>query len=124
MEIKYMICKKCGQIISVIKDTGVPIICCGQPMEEIQAGVVDAAVEKHVPVYELNGNTVSVNIGEVDHPMTEEHYIQWISLHTKSGYQRKNLAPGDNPHVEFSLGDNDEVIAVYAYCNLHGLWKK
>lgn len=124
MKIKYMICKKCGQIISVIKDTGVPIICCGQPMEEIQAGVVDAAVEKHVPVYELNGNKLSVNIGEVDHPMTEDHFIQWISVLTTSGYQRKNLAPGDNPHVEFSLSDNDEVIAVYAYCNLHGLWKK
>ena len=76
MEIKYLKCAKCGQIISVIKDTGVPIICCGQPMELIEAGVVDASLEKHVPVYENSDNMLRVNIGIEDHPMTEEHYIE------------------------------------------------
>ena len=76
MEIKYLKCAKCGQIISVIKDTGVPIICCGQPMDVIEAGVTDAAVEKHVPVYENSDNMLRVNVGIEDHPMTEEHYIE------------------------------------------------
>ena len=124
MEIKYLICKKCGQIVSVVKDTGVPIICCGQPMEEIVAGEVDAAKEKHVPVYENSDNMLRVNVGLEDHPMTEEHYIQWVAVQTKLGYQRKNLNPGDVPHAVFSLVEGDEVVAVYAYCNLHGLWKK
>ena len=124
MEIKYRKCAKCGQIVSVIKDTGVPIICCGQPMEAIEANVVDAAVEKHVPVYENSDNMLRVNIGIEDHPMTEEHYIEWIACVTKFGYQRKNLKPGDVPHAVFSMVDGDEVVAVYAYCNLHGLWKK
>lgn len=124
MEVRYKICKKCGQIISIIKDTRVPIICCGQPMEDIEAGVTDAAVEKHVPVYDNSDNILRVNVGIEDHPMTEDHYIQWISVVSKFGYQRKSLAPGDAPHAVFSLVDNDEVLAVYAYCNLHGLWKK
>ena len=124
MEIKYLKCAKCGQIVSVVKDTGVPIICCGQPMEEIEAGVTDAAVEKHVPVYENSDNMLRVNVGIEDHPMEEEHYIEWIAVTTKLGYQRKNLKPGEPPHAVFSLVDHDEVIAVYAYCNIHGLWKK
>ena len=76
MEIKYLKCAKCGQIISVIKDTGVPIICCGQPMEPIEAGVTDASLEKHVPVYENSDNMLRVNVGIEDHPMTEEHHIE------------------------------------------------
>lgn len=76
MKIKYFKCSKCGQIIAKIKETAVPVICCGQPMDEIEAGVVDAALEKHVPTYTLDGNTLHVRIGEVDHPMTEDHYIE------------------------------------------------
>ena len=124
MEMKYLKCAKCGQIISVIKDTGVPIIYCGEPMQEIKAGMSDGAKEKHVPVYENSDNMIRVNIGIEDHPMEEEHYIEWIAVVTKFGYQRKNLKPGNVPHAVFSLVDGDEVVSVYAYCNIHGLWKK
>ena len=114
----------CGNIVAVVKDSGVPVVCCGEPMKEIKAGEMDAAVEKHVPVYEVAGNIVNVTVGEVEHPMIPEHYIEWISIHTRQGNQRKELKPGEAPKVSFALCEGDEVIAVYAYCNLHGLWKK
>lgn len=121
---KFLKCKHCGQIIAMVKETGVPIICCGDPMEEIVPGTVDASVEKHVPVVEQNGNLVKVTIGSTEHPMTEEHHIEWIALQTKFGNQRKTLSPNDKPVVEFALLDGDEIIAAYEHCNLHGLWKK
>ena len=92
-------------------------------MKEIVAGEVDAAKEKHVPVYKIEGNKVIVNVGEVEHPMQEEHYIEWISIQTKHGNQRKALKPTEKPEVYFLISDDDEIEAVYAYCNLHGLWK-
>ena len=124
MELKFLKCSKCGQIIAVVKDTGVPIICCGEPMQELVAGSVDAAVEKHVPCISQEGSLVTINVGDVDHPMIEEHYIEWIALRTKFGNQRKLLNPGDKPCAKFVLLEGDEVIEAYAYCNLHGLWKK
>ncbi len=123
MDMKFFKCKHCGQMIAMVKETGVPIICCGEPMEEIVAGTTDAAQEKHVPVYTVEDNKVSVKVGEVEHPMTEEHYIEWIALKTKFGRQRKVLNPGDKPEVCFRICDGDEVEEVYAYCNLHSLWK-
>ena len=98
-------------------------MCCGQKMTEIVPGSVDAAAEKHVPVWTVEGNTVKVKVGEVAHPMLPEHYIEWVSLQSKCGNQRKQLRPGDAPEVSFALTDGDEVEAVYAYCNLHSLWK-
>ena len=92
-------------------------------MEEIVPGTVDASLEKHVPVWEKQGNTVVVTVGAVEHPMAEEHFIEWVSLKTKQGNQRKALLPGQAPQVTFALCEGDEVEAVYAYCNLHGLWK-
>ena len=123
MEMKFYRCEHCGQIVAIVKGTGVPIMCCGQAMSEIVPGTVDASLEKHVPVYEVNGNKVSVKVGAAEHPMVDEHYIEWIALQTKTGNQRKSLQPGQKPEVCFSICDNDEVVAVYAYCNLHGLWK-
>ena len=123
MEMKFYRCAHCGKIIAVVKESGVPVMCCGQKMEEIVPGTTDAAVEKHVPVYEVKDNVVTVCVGSVAHPMTEEHYIEWVSLQTKSGNQRKALKPGDEPKVCFALLDGDEVAAVYAYCTLHSLWK-
>ncbi len=123
MEMKFYRCAHCGKIIAVVKESGVPVMCCGQKMEEIVPGTTDAAVEKHVPVYEVKDNVVTVCVGSVAHPMTEEHYIEWVSLQTKSGNQRKALKPGDEPKVCFAILDGDEVEAVYAYCNLHSLWK-
>ena len=123
MELRFYRCETCGQIIAVVKKTGVPVMCCGKPMKEIIPGTVDASAEKHVPVFETNGRDVKVRIGSVDHPMTAEHYIEWVCLKTKQGNQRKPLHPGDKPEVCFSICEGDEVEAVYAYCNLHSLWR-
>ena len=123
MEQKYFICKHCGNIYAAVKQTKVPVMCCGAKMEEIIPGTVEASVEKHVPVYTVEGNLVKVEVGSVEHPMQDVHYIEWISIQTKQGNQRKALVPGQKPEVCFSICDGDEVEAVYAYCNLHGLWK-
>ena len=122
MELKFYRCKICGKIIAIVKDTGVPTICCGQEMEQIIPGTTDASVEKHVPVITVNCNEVEVKVGSVDHPMAPEHYIEWIALSTKQGNQRKCLKPGDAPVAKFALVAGDEVVKAYAYCNLHSLW--
>ena len=123
MEIKVYRCKHCGNIAIKVINSGVPMSCCGEAMEELVPGSVDAAVEKHVPVYEVKDNIVTVTVGSVEHPMIDVHYIEWVSLKTKQGNQRKALNPGDEPKVEFAICEGDEVEAVYAYCNLHSLWK-
>ena len=123
MEMEFYRCAHCGQIVAVVKKTGVPIVCCGEKMQKIVPGTTDASVEKHVPVWKKEGNLVTVTVGAAAHPMTEEHYIEWVSLQTKFGNQRKALKPGDEPQVCFKVCDGDEVEAVYAYCNLHSLWK-
>ena len=120
---RFFICKRCGNIVAMVKNSGVPVMCCGAKMEELIPGTSDASLEKHVPVISINGHLVTVKVGSVAHPMAEEHYIEWISLQTKQGNQRKLLKPGDAPEVTFALVDGDEVEAAYAYCNLHGLWK-
>ena len=91
-------------------------------MKELVPGTVEASTEKHIPVATVEGNLVKVSVGAVEHPMTEEHLIQWVYLQTTSGGQRKVLTPGAAPTVSFSLTDDDKPVAVYAYCNLHGLW--
>lgn len=120
---RLYICEHCGNIIETIKESGVLVVCCGQKMTLIEAGATDAAVEKHVPVYEVKDGIVSVTVGEVTHPMTDAHYIEWIALETNKGSQRKALTPADGPKAGFALCEGEEVKAVYAYCNLHGLWK-
>lgn len=120
---KFYICRHCGNIIGKVKDAGVPVVCCGQKMEELIPGSVDAATEKHVPVVNVEGNIVNVRIGSVDHPMTEEHLIEWVYLETEEGGQKKVLKAGDAPALSFALTEGDKAKAVYAYCNLHGLWK-
>ena len=124
MEQKFYVCEHCGNIVEVVKDAGVPIVCCGQKMTELVAGTTDAAVEKHVPVYEVTDGRVSVKVGEVEHPMVEAHYIEWVSLQTNKGTQMKKLSPEQKPEVVFAICEDETVEAVYAYCNLHGLWKK
>ena len=123
MEQKFYICEHCGNIIAMVKNKGVPVMCCGQKMTEIIPGTSDASQEKHVPVYTVDGNLVNVKVGAVEHPMLPEHYIEWVSLQTKCGNQRKVLKPGDKPEVCFAICDGDEVEAVYAYCSPHSLWK-
>ena len=123
MEQMFYICEHCGNIIAKVRDSGVPVVCCGQPMTRIVPGTSDGAYEKHVPVYTVEGNIVTVTVGAVEHPMVDVHYIEWISLQTSSGNQRKVLKPGDAPKACFALCEGDKVEAVFAYCNLHSLWK-
>lgn len=120
---KFYVCETCGNFVGMIKDSGVPMMCCGKKMKELIPGTTDAAFEKHVPVYTVEGNIVTVTVGAVKHPMLDVHYIEWIAIETEKGAQRKVLKPGEAPTVSFALTDDDAVVAVYAYCNLHGLWK-
>ena len=120
---KFYICNHCKNIIGKIHDAGVPVVCCGEKMAELVPNTTEAATEKHLPVVTIEGTNVNVKIGSVDHPMTEEHLIQWVYLETAEGGQRKNLKAGDKPELNFAITAGDKVKAVYAYCNLHGLWK-
>ncbi|MDR1764771.1 MAG: desulfoferrodoxin [Lachnospiraceae bacterium] len=119
---KFLVCKHCGNLVGVLHDAGVPIICCGEKMQELTANTTEASTEKHIPVVTVSGNTVSVKVGAAAHPMTDEHYIEWVYLQTDEGGQRKALAPGKAPEATFAIG-TEKPLAVYAYCNLHGLWK-
>lgn len=121
-ENRFYICEHCGNIVGMIHDAGVPLMCCGQKMTNLVPGTVDASKEKHVPVVSVTDGSVKVEIGEVYHPMSAEHSITWVYLQTDKGGQRKNLAVDSEPVVEFALKD-EKPVAVYAYCNLHGLWK-
>ncbi len=120
---KFYLCEHCKNLVGMIHDAGVPIVCCGQKMTALEPNTTEAAGEKHLPVIEQCGSTVTVNVGEVAHPMSEEHSIEWIYLETSLGGQRKSLAAGKEPKAQFVLADGEKALAAYAYCNLHGLWK-
>lgn len=121
-ETRFYICEHCGNLVGMIHDAGVPLMCCGQKMTHLEPGTVDASIEKHTPVVAVDGDTVTVTIGSVAHPMTEEHSITWVYLQTDRGGHRQCLAAGKEPVATFTLR-NETPIAAYAYCNLHGLWK-
>ncbi len=121
-ESRFYLCEHCGNLVGMIHDAGVPLVCCGQKMTKLEPGTVDASLEKHIPVVKVEGDTVEVVVGSVAHPMTEEHSITWVYLQTDRGGQRKSLLPGQEPIVTFALKD-EKPVAVYAYCNLHGLWR-
>lgn len=123
MNQKFFICRHCGNVITMVRDCGVPVSCCGKPMQELIPGTTDAAQEKHLPVLQKEGNRVTVTVGSVEHPMTPEHYIEWICLQTKQGSQHRRLEPGSPPRACFTLCEGDAVEAVYAFCNLHSLWR-
>ncbi|MBR6406458.1 MAG: desulfoferrodoxin [Lachnospiraceae bacterium] len=123
MENRFYICETCGKMVGMIKKTPCPVMCCGKPMKELVPGETDGAVEKHVPVYTREGNVLHVEVGSTLHPMIEAHYIEWIAVQTNQGMQRKPLVPGAEPKADFALLPDEEVVAVYEYCNLHGLFK-
>ncbi len=122
MDLKFYRCRHCGNIITHLQDSGVRVVCCGEPMEELVPNTSDGAGEKHVPVITFDGKLVTVKVGSVEHPSLEKHYIMWIALQTKHGVQINYLNPGDKPMAQFALTDDDEVVAAFEYCNLHGLW--
>ena len=121
MSAQFYICRHCGNIIEKIDDKRVPVVCCGEKMEKLIPNTVEASSEKHLPVVSVKDNTVTVSVGSVNHPMTEEHLIQWVQLVTDKGSQRKFMNPDEAPIVTFELSD-EKPLEVYAYCNLHGLW--
>lgn len=120
---KFFVCEKCGNLVEAIRESGVPMMCCGQKMTELVPGTSDGAAEKHVPAYTQEGNSVCVTVGSVEHPMLPAHYIEWIAIETTKGVQRKTLKPGEAPKATFLLAGEESLVSVYAYCNLHGLWK-
>lgn len=121
---KFYRCPICGKIIAIVEERkGVPTICCGRPMEELEPNTSDGAYEKHIPVLKVEGNVAHVVVGSVEHPMLDNHYIQWIALKTNYGNQRKQLKPGEKPEADFALLPGEKVEMVLEYCNLHGLYK-
>ena len=118
---KFYICRTCGNLVGMINASGVPMMCCGKPMEALEPNTVEASGEKHVPAVTVEDGAVHVMVGSVEHPMVDVHYIEWVYLQTENGGQRISLKPGQELKVTFLLG-NEKPVAVYAYCNLHGLW--
>lgn len=119
-KVKYYKCPVCGNIVQIVDGDIKRVRCCGKEMEELSANTVDAALEKHVPVYEIENDEIVVSVGEVLHPMEEKHYIMFITLVTDDRVIRVDLNHLDTPVVRFPY-IKDSI--VYEYCNLHGLWK-
>ena len=120
-DVKFYRCAHCGNIVAVIEDGKVTPVCCGEKMQLLEAGVTDGAAEKHVPVVTRAGGRVEVAVGEVAHPMLDEHYIAWVALAAEDRLEVKHLHPGQEPRVSFADEGGD--VTIYEYCNLHGLWK-
>lgn len=121
IENRFLICEHCGNIVGMIHDAGVPVMCCGKEMQSLTSDL-NASSEKHTPVVNVNKDIVTVNVGSLSHPMTDEHSIVWVYLQTDRGGQRKCLEQGSEPVVSFALLD-EKPLAVYSYCNIHGMWK-
>lgn len=120
---KFYRCEHCGSIVTFLHASGVPVMCCGQPMTELVPGTSDGAAEKHVPIVSIQGNEVLVKVSSVEHPMLPEHHIVFIAIETAQGSQVKYLQPGEKPQARFALAEGDSFVAAYEFCNLHGLWK-
>lgn len=118
--VKFYHCKECGQLVAKLNDAACKPACCGHAMEELVAGTVDAAREKHVPEITREGNKVHVQVGSAIHPMEEKHWIEMIALVQGDKVQIKTLKPGDEPKADFIADDGK--LEVYEFCNLHGLW--
>lgn len=124
MEQTFYTCRHCGNIIAMIHDAGVDVQCCGEKMRRLEPGTTEASGEKHIPVYTREDDIVHVTVGAVAHPMSAEHYIEWICMETAHVIQYARLKPTDKPEARFALCKGDEVRAVYAFCNKHNLWKQ
>ena len=121
MAVKFYKCRHCGNVIQKLVDSKIPVVCCGEKMAELVPGTIEASVEKHLPVItRLDGNLIKVEVGSVPHPMSSEHYIAFIYVETENGGIRIDLE--DKPEAVIALGE-EKAVAVYEYCNLHGLWK-
>ncbi len=124
MKNKFYLCERCGNIAELIHASGVNPVCCGERMKPMVAGVTEASREKHIPVVTVEKGRVTVSVGSVTHPMSEEHSILWIYLETTKSAYRRTLSPSEEPTATFELSEGEEAKTAYAYCNLHGLWAK
>ncbi len=119
---KFLLCEHCGNLVEMVNDVGAPLYCCNHPMEELTPNTSDGAQEKHVPVVRREGGTLTVELGETAHPMEESHLIEWVVVETEHGCLRRDLHAGDGTTISFPVCDCDRPVAVYVWCNLHGLW--
>ena len=120
---KFYQCKHCGNLVAMVNDAGVPMVCCGEAMTLLKANSTEAATEKHIPVYTVDGDVLTVEVGSIAHPMTEEHHIAWIYVETENGGMLRNLNHTSPAKATFNL-NGEKIKSIYAYCNLHGLWAK
>jgi len=121
-KLKIFKCAHCGNVVAKLVDKNVPVFCCGEKMEELVANTIEASVEKHLPIINIKKDIVNIKVGSVEHPMETSHFINFIAIETETGYTVISLSPNDKPEATVYVGTN-KPIAVYEYCNLHGLWK-
>ena len=122
-EVTYYLCPICGNFLESINASGMTPTCCGRSMRALEPCGQDASKEKHVPVVTTHKTIVFVKVGSEPHPMEEEHHIEWIAILTDKGYQRTHLLEAQKPEAIFQIGCDEKLVAVYTYCNLHGLWR-
>lgn len=120
---KYFLCGFCGNLVELINVGGGELVCCGEPMRELLPKSTDVGNEKHLPVVTVEGSKVTVKVGSVEHPMTEEHYIDFITVYYNGKMQRAKLDHTGKPEATFVLDEEFSTLEVYSYCNVHGLWK-
>lgn len=122
MATKFFLCTACGNVVVKVINSGVKMVCCGKEMMELTPGTADGAMEKHVPVVErIDDRNIKVRIGSQAHPMTKDHHIVFIYLETENGGQLRYLDPTGPAEAVFCVC-KDKPVAVYEYCNIHGLW--
>ena len=121
---RYFLCSHCGNIAELVRDGGVPMYCCSEKMRALDEDGMVGPAEKHLPRVTVEDGVLRVSVAETAHPMSEEHYIGWVALTTDKGVQRKAFKPDDAPEATFALLDGEKPLEVYAFCNLHGLWRK
>lgn len=119
---QFYYCQVCGNIIEKVSDSGNDLECCMRTMVALEPGITDGSHEFHFPICKVHDKVATVTVGENDHPMEKDHYIEWIEIVTDRGVARKYLEPGMAPTVHFTLCDDERICAVYAYCNRHKLW--
>ena len=120
---KFYVCPICKNVVELVVDHHVPVVCCGTKMNLLDPNTENAAVEKHMPVATIENDVLTVSVGEVTHPMLEKHSIKFISVKAGNNVLRYNLTPEENPSAKFNLNGYKGLVQVYAYCDLHGLWK-
>ena len=119
-QVSFYKCELCGNMVGMIKNAGGQLVCCGKPMTKLEANTTEASQEKHIPMVNIDNEKIAVQVGSVPHPMVPGHSIEWIALVSDSGTERVSLSMSDEPKATFYYRKNADI---YAYCNLHGLWK-